>query len=239
MNLGKKVKVRDMQPGWTYRVPDKTLEEIYENKYEYAKWPPAGMSNVIPNTGMLMHRVTEKSKDNWKNKYGFSLYLLQEADELTEKPLKPGQRGTYQVVRTGNKVWMHHPNYTIRVEVDSLDFEMEEAHPFPVAKISDEYGIIPLPNPWNWRRASEIPDSKLTNYVEVWDESDVKTLAVLGVISLLFLLAGPSGWSVLAVIWFAAAAHFHAKHEKIRKDVLEERERNGISGPGLDHKFRW
>ena len=46
MNLGKKVKVRDMKPGWTYRVPGKTLEEIYESAHEYAKWPPVQMTDV-------------------------------------------------------------------------------------------------------------------------------------------------------------------------------------------------
>ena len=47
MNLGKKVKVRDMKPGWTYRVPGKTLEEIYESAHEYAKWPPVQSKRLI------------------------------------------------------------------------------------------------------------------------------------------------------------------------------------------------
>ena len=65
MNLGKKVKVRDMKPGWTYRVPGKTLEEIYESAHEYAKWPPVQMTDAKQNTGLLLLKVTEDNKNNW------------------------------------------------------------------------------------------------------------------------------------------------------------------------------
>lgn len=150
MNLGKKVKVRDMKPGWTYRVPGKTLEEIYESAHEYAKWPPVQMTDAKQNTGLLLLKVTEDNKNNWDEKYGFNLYPIHEEVELTEKALRPGQQGTFQVVRTGNKVWNYHPNCTVRVEVDSLDFEMEEAYPFPIAVVRDDYEPIPLPNPWTW-----------------------------------------------------------------------------------------
>ena len=239
MNLGKKVKVRDMQPGWTYRVPGKTLEEIYESAHEYAKWPPVAMEDAMPNTGLLLRRVTEKNKDNWKGNYGFTLYSIHEENELTENPLRPGQQGTYQVVRTGNKIWTYHPNCTIWVEVDSLDFEMEEAYPFPIAIVRDDYAPIPLPNPWNWRRVSDSPATKADNHVDVWDESDAKTIIVLVLISTLFLVAGPSGWTIMIMMWLVAMAYFHSKHEKIRKEILEERQKNGVRGSGLDHKFRW
>ena len=63
MNLGKKVKVRDMKPGWTYRVPGKTLEEIYESAHEYAKWPPVQMTDAKQNTGLLLLKVTEDNKN--------------------------------------------------------------------------------------------------------------------------------------------------------------------------------
>ena len=171
MNLGKKVKVRDMKPGWTYRVPGKTLEEIYESAHEYAKWPPVQMTDAKQNTGLLLLKVTEDNKNNWDEKYGFNLYPIHEEVELTEKALRPGQQGTFQVVRTGNKVWNYHPNCTVRVEVDSLDFEMEEAYPFPIAVVRDDYEPIPLPNPWTWGETSD-PDSKAAKHVDVWDESD-------------------------------------------------------------------
>lgn len=239
MNLGKKVKVRDMQPGWTYRVPGKTLEEIYESRHEYAKWPPVAMPDAMPNTGLLLRRVTEENKDNWKRNYGFTLYSVHEENELTQKPLRPGEQGTCRIERTGNKIWTYHPNCTIWVEVDSLDFEMEEAYPFPIAIVRDDYEPIPLPNPWNWQRASDAPATKADNHVDVWDESDAKTIVVLGIISFLLLLAGPSGWSLLIMMWLVAMAYFHSKHEKIKKEILEEREKNGVRGSGLDHKFRW
>ena len=164
---------------------------------------------------------------------------LAEAEvELTEKALRPGQQGTFQVVRTGNKVWNYHPNCTVRVEVDSLDFEMEEAYPFPIAVVRDDYEPIPLPNPWTWGETSD-PDSKAAKHVDVWDESDAKTIVILGIISFVLLMAGLSGLSLLITMWAVAAAYFHSKHEKVRKEILEQRNKHGISGSGLDHKFRW
>ena len=194
MNLGKKVKVRDMKPGWTYRVPGKTLEEIYESAHEYAKWPPVQMTDAKQNTGLLLLKVTEDNKNNWDEKYGFNLYPIHEEVELTEKALRPGQQGTFQVVRTGNKVWNYHPNCT---------------------------------------------DSKAAKHVDVWDESDAKTIVILGIISFVLLMAGLSGLSLLITMWAVAAAYFHSKHEKVRKEILEQRNKHGISGSGLDHKFRW
>ncbi|RHS66538.1 hypothetical protein DW958_04730 [Ruminococcus sp. AM46-18] len=238
MNLGKKVKVRDMKPGWTYRVPGKTLEEIYESAHEYAKWPPVQMTDAKQNTGLLLLKVTEDNKNNWDEKYGFNLYPIHEEVELTEKALRPGQQGTFQVVRTGNKVWNYHPNCIVRVEVDSLDFEMEEAYPFPIAVVRDDYEPIPLPNPWTWGETSD-PDSKAAKHVDVWDESDAKTIVILGIISFVLLMAGLSGLSLLITMWAVAAAYFHSKHEKVRKEILEQRNKHGISGSGLDHKFRW
>ena len=146
--------------------------------------------------------------------------------------------GTFQVVRTGNKVWNYHPNCTVRVEVDSLDFEMEEAYPFPIAVVRDDYEPIPLPNPWTWGETSD-PDSKAAKHVDVWDESDAKTIVILGIISFVLLMAGLSGLSLLITMWAVAAAYFHSKHEKVRKEILEQRNKHGISGSGLDHKFRW
>ena len=79
MNLGKKVKVRDMKPGWTYRVPGKTLEEIYESAHEYAKWPPVQMTDAKQNTGLLLLKVTEDNKNNWddSSKPYFRFLLLE------------------------------------------------------------------------------------------------------------------------------------------------------------------
>ena len=233
MNLGKKVKVRHMQRGWTYTMSDKTIEELYKEQHNI----PANLENMVPNTGLFL--TSKINHDTYDDTYGFHLYLVQEANELTEKPLKPGQQGTFQVVRTGNKIWSYHPNYHIWVKVDSLDFEMEEAHPFPVAIVRDDYAPIPLPNPWTWQKAQSETASKSDNYVSVWDESDIKTLIVLGIISFIFLLAGPSGWSMIIMIWLFAMVYFRSKHNKIRREVLEEREKHGIRGDGLDHKFRW
>ena len=75
MNLGKKVKVRDMKPGWTYRVPGKTLEEIYESAHEYAKWPPVQMTDAKQNTGLLLLKVTEDNKTIGMKNTG-SIYIL-------------------------------------------------------------------------------------------------------------------------------------------------------------------
>jgi hypothetical protein len=233
VNLGKKVKVRDMQRGWTYTMPDKTIEELYKEQCMY----PPHLENMVPNTGLFL--APDIKHETYDDTYGFQLYLVYEANELAEKALRPGQQGTFQVVRTGNKIWTYHPNYTVWVKVDSLDFEMEEAHPFPIAVVRDDYEPIPLPNPWNWRKASDRPVTKADNHVEVWDESDAKTIIVLVLISFMFLLAGPSGWAMLIMIWLVAMAYFHSKHEKIRKEILEEREKNGVRGSGLDHKFRW
>ena len=233
MNLGKKVKVRDMQRGWTYTMPDKTIEELYKEQFNL----PVDLENAVPNTGLFL--APKINYDSYDDTYGFHLYLVQEANELTEKALRPGQQGTFQVVRTGNKIWSYHPNYYIWVKVDSLDFEMEEAHPFPVAIVRDDYAPIPLPNPWNWQKVNDSPSTKVDDHVDVWDESDAKTIIVLGLISILFLLAGPSGWSIMIMMWLVAMAYFHSKHEKIREEILEERQKNGVRGSGLDHKFRW
>ena len=233
MNLGKKVKVRDMQRGWSYTMPNKTIEELYKEQFKF----PVNLENVVPNTGLFL--ASEVNHDTYDDTYGFHLYLVQEADELAEKALRPGQQGTFQVVRTGNKIWSYHPNYHIWVKVDSLDFEMEEAHPFPIAIVRDDYEPIPLPNPWNWQKVSDSPSTGADDHVDVWDESDAKTIIVLALISILFLLAGPSGWSIMIMMWLVAMACFHSKHEKIREEILEERQKNGVRGSGLDHKFRW
>lgn len=232
MNLGKKVKVRDMNPGWTYTMPDKTIEELCKESYS---WPPLGMDKVIPNTGFLLY----KPKPEKDGTCQFNLYLMQELNELADKALRPGQSGTCQIVRTGNKIWSYHPNYSVHIEVDSMDFEMEEAHPFPVASVRENGEIIPLPNPWTWHTVSSDTPSRSSNYVQVWDESDMKTLMVLGLISVVLLMAGISGISIMIMMWLVAMAYFHSKHEKIRKDILEERDKHGIRGSGLDHKFRW
>ena len=102
----------------------------------------------------------------------------------------------------------------------------------------DDYDPIPLPNPWTWGETSD-PDSKAAKHVDVWDESDAKTIVILGIISFVLLMAGLSGLSLLITMWAVAAAYFHSKHEKVRKEILEQRYKHGISGSGLDHKFRW
>ena len=222
-----------MQRGWTYTMPDKTIEELYKEQFKF----PVNLENAVPNTGLFLGPGIKH--DTYDDTYGFHLYLVQEGNEWTEKPLRPGQQGTCRLERTGNKIWIHHPNYYIWVKVDSLDFEMEEAHPFPIAIVRDDYVPIPLPNPWNWQRVNDAPATKADNHVDVWDESDAKTIVVLSLISFMFLLAGPSGWSIMIMMWLVAMAYFHSKHEKIRKEILEERQKNGVRGSGLDHKFRW
>lgn len=231
MNLGKKIKIRDMRPGWTYTAPDKTIEEMFQEKHGY--WPPAGMQDVVPNTGLFL----KKNKELKYDKYDFDLYLVQETDELTDKPLRPGQSGTVQIIKTGRKIWLYHPNYYVRIEANSLDFEMEEAHPFPVALIREGCEAIPLPDPWEWKMESAGEDSK--DYVQVWDESDAKVLITLGIFSFLFLLAGLSGLGLLGTMWIWAILYFRSKHKKTKERILAERRKAGVRGGGLDHKFKW
>lgn len=223
--MGKRVKVKNMRPGWTYTMPDKTIEEMFQEKHGYC--PPPGMQNVVPNTGLFL---------SMNKKPNFNLYLLQEVNELIDKPLKPGQLGTVQVVRTERKIWLYHPNYYIRIEADSLDFEMEEAHPFPVALIREGYEPIPLPDPWTWKMEPISDDSK--DYVQVWDESDVKVLIALGIISFLLLLGGLPNFGLLGTMWVGAILYFWSKHRKTRKQMLENRRKMGIRGNGLDHTFK-
>lgn len=233
--MEKRVKVRDMKPGWTYTMPDKTIEELFNESNEYISWPPPAMDKVIANTGLFLCMSYNPNIDG---KYGFALYPVEEVDEITQKALRPGQSGTCQIVTTGNKIWEHHPNYSIWIEVDSLDFEMIEAHPFPIARVENGDVMVCFPNPWKWKVAEGKP-SRRDNYVNVWDDSDLKILIVLGLISFVLLMGGTSNISILAMIWLVAFAYIHKKHKKEKERILKERERNNVRGSGLDHKFKW
>ena len=61
--------------------------------------------------------------------------------------------------------------------------------------------------------------NKAAKHVDVWDESDAKTIVILGIISFVLLMAGLSGLSLLITMWAVAAAYFHSKHEKVRKEI--------------------
>lgn len=230
--MGVKIKVKDMKVGYTYTFVDETIEERFIK--DGGKWPPAGMIEPMSNTAVLQSYPYYNEKTG---KYEFSLFPCQMGWEFAYRPARSGS-GNVEMFRTGKRKWFPHANYSIRVAM-APDDEIIEANPFPVGLYRGKnVEMVWLPDPQNWVTTNE-PYNKKTDYVDVWDDTDAKILIVSGIISFLFIIGGPTSWSLAIMTWLLTGLGIHGRHKKVREDVLRDREELGVRGGGLDNYFRW
>lgn len=245
--IGRKIKVRDMRPGYVYTFADCSIED-------YIQYGPSslGYSCSTTSDGWMSEKEREHFLDNMALMQR-SVAAIHDTPGKYVVQLDPVSIGNhyknvldsrcsigYTRVATGRKVWEPAgPNYRIR-RVMELDDDIIEVKPFRIGiyKGDNEYFEL-IPDPDKWVEVpADTPHTKEDDYVDVWDESDVKIIIVLSIISLVMFLGGPGAWSMIAVLWIFAALGFHKKHKEIKDQVLEERRRRGVRGNGLDDNFR-
>ncbi len=232
---GRRVRVKDMRPGWVYTFTDMSLEDYFYFVMKNSYYPEIQkMDALIENAGLL----TEPVPINDEGKAIVKLYACKKSEQMKLVPNSPKAKGlTFEP--TGKMIWYAENSWRTLRRMEPDD-EVVEARPYPVGIYREGWALEMLPDPETWVQVSaDTPHSWSDDYVNAWDESDLKTLVVLGVISFVLFFGGPSLWSVIVTMWVFAAIWFYGKHKKIRDQILEERRERGIRGSGLDDQFWW
>lgn len=237
---GKRVKVKDVKPGYVYTFADMSIEDFYaerESEYTCARSTYAHFKEYhkyLDNQGLVIAPL----RPYGDGRYWVELYSMTIQNQMKLVPTPPKSKGLCWE-RTGRKVWAPQKSQKTN-RLMYPDEELIQVHSFPVGIYREGWELELLPDPEGWTTvSSSTPHTKEDDYVAVWDESDFKILVILGIISFVLLLAGPSAWSILIMMWIVAAAGFHSKHKKIRDWVLREREERKVRGSGLDDQFWW
>lgn len=245
---GRKVKVRDMRPGYVYTFADCSIEDFIQ--YGPHTFPYTGCHWEMYKSGkesqhfldnLALMRISNRPAHDEPGMVIVQLdpvYISDHYAKVLDRRCSCG----WTIQKTGKKVW--HPDTSLHYRIRRAmkpDDDIIEARPFRVGIYNgDNYEMELVPNPDTWVSVpANTPYTKEDKYVDVWDESDVKTIIVLSIISLVMLLGGPGAWGLIAVLWIFAALGFHKKHNEIREQVYEERRKRGVRGSGLDDNFRW
>lgn len=231
---GRRVKVKDMRPGYMYTFTDMSIEDYHEAEYPGDYERAKNTHKFLDNQGLVLRPL----RPYGDGRYWVELCSVRIKDHMRLVPNSPKAKGLYWE-KTGSKIWSPYEIYkTGRLMYP--EEEVVEVHPFPVGLYKEGYQLELLPDPQYWYEVSKnTSHTKSDDYVQVWDESDKKILIVLGVLSVIILFGGPTAIPSLGAMWLLAAYGFKIKHDRIRERVLEERERLGVRGSGLDDLFWW
>lgn len=227
----KRVKITEMKIGYTYTFTDMSIEEYYYGVYGFEL--PVVRGRVY-NTGVLMFYPRKNSRGD---KYEVCLFCVNEGNQLQIGPSTSGRGvGLYN---TGRKCWYEDKGFYVNRPLP-LDAEVIEVNPFPILRVRKGESPLYYPDPWNMVSvpANTPYEPHGIDYVDTWDSTDIKICVALGVVSFICLFGGPELWSFSISTWIFAAIGFRVKHNRIRKEVLEEREKLGVRGSGCDSEFR-
>lgn len=235
---GRRIKVREMRPGYVYTFADMTMEE-----YAFEHWLPyydnKERCNLLSNQGVL---TTELACPYTFEPDVVSVQLAPMAIEnhCVAAPTASGKTG-YDLRKTGKRVWYPYLNYKIYRDMN-LDDEIIEVHPFRIGiyKPGSELELIPNPDSWVQISPSSSNYSAFVKeeHVSVWDETDVKVTIVVAVIGAFMFMCGPGGIPLAGFLWGMTGCSIFLKHRRIRREVIEQRRKRGIVGDGADELFR-
>ena len=245
---GRRVKVREMRPGYLYTFTDMSLEyynawkygkdgDIDESKFEHLC---SDCSTPIMNVGLM---YVDEFSLSWSGKIDVRLCYVQKEEHIE---LNYRKTGADRVVKDGRYIWRAYNNgcyYDVSREMDPDD-EVVEVYPFRIfIKMRPEdpknsyVEWIPDPDKWTTVPAGT-PYNRKTDYVDVWTESDFKILITVCVIAFVCCLGGIDGMSFGATMIILMCLAFRTKHNRIRREVIAEREKIGVRGPGMDDAIR-
>lgn len=235
---GRRVKVKDMRPGYLYTFTDMSLEAYSEYVKGIKRSTNYSGRTPIYNAGIMKKPFYTDPKTG---KVRVWLWFIDQCRENIIAPSKTGRGigGKF----TGNYLWNDgcREGYPAEIEryMDPDDYVVE-AYPFPVGIYREGIEMEWIPNPDQWETvSSDKPHTRQEDYVQTWDQTDFNILIILTIVSVIMIFGGIEGISLACSMWALAAFGFHVKHKRIKEEILEERRKRGIRGNGMDHHFKY